>query len=177
MNLFARKQCILCSELRQKSYLHYLNVTPLRDSFYLGTFAQGFIMLLPSTQPRVFAKLLVSIKFLETKSGFFFALYMQYSPPFHMCGRTFQCLTALYWFKLQIKRVHNKSIRSVQLLFNFVDLTKTKQLSAFMYSNYMYQGFKAITHFQKTINNWNYCSAGKNPGLIARSRKIMMLVK
>ena len=71
-------------------------VTPLRDSFYLGTFEHGFIMLLPSTQPRVFAKLLVSIKFLETKSGFFFALYMQYSPPFQMCGRTFQCLTALY---------------------------------------------------------------------------------
>ena len=121
-----------------------------------------------ASQPRVFAKLLVSNKFLETKSVFFFALYMQYSSPFQMCGRTFQCLTAMYWFKLQIKRVHNKSIRRVQLL--FVDLTKTMQLSAFMYSNYMYQGFKAIMHFQKTINNWNYCSAGKIPGLIAQGR-------
>ena len=99
-------------------------------------------------------------KFLETKS-FFFALYTQYIPPFHMCRRTFQCLTALYWFKLQIKRVPNKSIRWVQLLFNFVDLTKTMQLSAFMHSNYMYQGFKAIMHFQTIINNRNYCRAGK----------------
>ena len=62
------------------------------------------------------------------QSQFFFALYMQYIPPFHMCRRTFQCLTALYWFKLQIKRVPNKSIRWVQLLFNFVALTKTMQL-------------------------------------------------
>ena len=103
---------------------------------------------------------LVSNKFLKTKSVFF-ALYMQYIPPFHMCRRTFQCLTALYWFKLQIKRVPNKSIRWVQLLFHFVDLTKTMQLSAFMYSNYMYQGFKAIMHFQTIINNRNYCRAGK----------------
>ena len=114
-----------------------------------------------TSQSRVFAKLLVSNKFLETKSVFFFALYMQYIPPFHMCRRTFQCLTALYWFKLQIKRVPNKSTRWVQLLFHFVDLTKTMQLSAFMYSNYMYQGFKAIMHFQKIINNRNYCRAGK----------------
>ena len=42
--------------------------------------------------------------------SFFFALYMQYSPPFHMCRRAFQCLTALYWFKLQRKKIHNKSI-------------------------------------------------------------------
>ena len=117
-------------------------------------------MLLPRTQPRVFVRLLISNKFFDTKSVLF-ALYMQYSPPFHMCRRTFQCLTALYWFKLQIKRVHNKSIRWVQLLLDFVDLNKTMQLSAFMYSNYMYQGFKGIMHFQKIIDNWNYCSAGK----------------
>ena len=95
------------------------------------------------------------------QSQFFFCTIYADSPPFHMCRRTFQCLTALYWFKLQIKRVPNKSIRWVQLLFNFVDLTKTMQLSAFMHSNYMYQGFKAIMHFQTIINNRNYCRAGK----------------
>ena len=43
---FAWKQCILCSALHHKSYLHYY-VTLLRDSLCLGTFAQGFITLLP----------------------------------------------------------------------------------------------------------------------------------
>ena len=160
MHLFARKQCILCSELRQKSYLTPPYVTPLRDSFSVPWNFRARLYYVAASQSRVFAKLLVSNKFLETKSVFF-ALYMQYILPFHMCRRTFQCLTALYWFKLQIKRVPNKSIRWVQLLFNFVDLTKTMQLSAFMYSNYMYQGFKEIMHFQTIINNWNYCSVGK----------------
>ena len=60
-HVFARKQCILCSSLRHKSYLTLLFVTLIQesfnlrsgDSFCLGTFAHGFIRLLP------FARLLV----------------------------------------------------------------------------------------------------------------------
>ena len=44
MHVFARKQCILCYALRQKSYLTLPYVTSLWDSFCLGTFAHGFIM-------------------------------------------------------------------------------------------------------------------------------------
>ena len=135
----------------------------------LGTFAHGFIMLLPRSLASS-RSCSSAINFWK-QSQFFFALYMQYIPPFHMCRRTFQCLTALYWFKLQIKRVHNKSIRWVQLLFNFVDLTKTMQLSAFMYSNCMYQGFKAIMHFQTIINNRYYCRAGKTQVWLPRAGK------
>ena len=47
MHVFARKQCILCSALRHKSYLTLPYVTTFQDSFCLGTFAQGFIMLPP----------------------------------------------------------------------------------------------------------------------------------
>ena len=47
MHVFARKQCILCSALRRKRYLTLPYVTSLRDSFCLGTFAHGFIMLPP----------------------------------------------------------------------------------------------------------------------------------
>ena len=51
-SVFARKQCILCSSLRHKSYLTLLFVTLIRDSFNprsgdlfcLGTFAHGFII-------------------------------------------------------------------------------------------------------------------------------------
>ena len=45
--LFATRQCILCSTLRHKSYLTLPYVTSLLDSFRIGTFAHGFIMLLP----------------------------------------------------------------------------------------------------------------------------------
>ena len=46
MHVFARKQCFLCSALRYKSYLLLPYVTSLRsDSFSLGTFAHGLIML------------------------------------------------------------------------------------------------------------------------------------
>ena len=38
---------IVCSALRHKSYLTLPYVTSLRDSFCLGTFAHGFIMLPP----------------------------------------------------------------------------------------------------------------------------------
>ena len=44
-HVFARKQCVLCSALRYKSYLTLPYVTSLRDSFCLGTFAHGFIRL------------------------------------------------------------------------------------------------------------------------------------
>ena len=47
MHVFARKQCILCYALRRKRYLTLPYVTSLRDSFCLGTFAHGFIMLPP----------------------------------------------------------------------------------------------------------------------------------
>ena len=111
----------------KKVTLHYLTLHRFEiHSQCLGTFAHGFIMLLPRSLASS-RSCSLAINFWK-QSQFFFALYMQYSPPFHMCRRTFQCLTALYWFKLQIKRVPNKSIRWVQLLFNFVDLTKTKQL-------------------------------------------------
>ena len=168
MHLFARKQCILCSALRWKSYLTLPYVTPLRDSFCLRTFAHGFIMLLPRSLASS-RSCSLAINFWK-QSQFFFALYMQYIPPFHMHRRTFQCLTALYWFKLQIKRVPNKSIRWVQLLFNFVDLTKTMQLSAFMYSNYMYQGSKPSRIFKKQLTIEITAAQEKNPGLIARGR-------
>ena len=46
-HVFARKQCILFSTLRHKSYLTLLYVTSLLDSFRLGTFAHGFMMLPP----------------------------------------------------------------------------------------------------------------------------------
>ena len=46
-HVFAKKQCILCSTLRHKSYLTLLYVTSLLDSFRFGTFAHGFIMPLP----------------------------------------------------------------------------------------------------------------------------------
>ena len=47
-HVFAKKQCILCyTTLRRKSYLTLPYVTSLLDSFRLGTFAHGFIMLLP----------------------------------------------------------------------------------------------------------------------------------
>ena len=47
MHVIARKQCILCYALRRKSYLTLPYVTSLRDSFCLGSFAHGFIMLPP----------------------------------------------------------------------------------------------------------------------------------
>ena len=47
MNVFTRKQCILCHALRQKSYPTLPYFTSLRDSFCLRTFAHGFIMLPP----------------------------------------------------------------------------------------------------------------------------------
>ena len=148
---------LFCITLKK---LPYTTLRYTASRFILPWNFRARLYYVATSQSRVFAKLLVSNKFLKTKSVFF-ALYMQYIPPFHMCRRTFQCLTALYWFKLQIKRVPNKLIRWVQLLFHFVDLTKTMQLSAFMHSNYMYQGFKAIMHFQTIINNRNYCRAGK----------------
>ena len=46
-HVFPRKQCILYSALRHKSYLTLPYVTSLRDSICLGTFARGFIRLLP----------------------------------------------------------------------------------------------------------------------------------
>ena len=46
-HLFATKQCILSSTLRHKRYLTLPYVTSLLDSFRFGTFAHGFIMLLP----------------------------------------------------------------------------------------------------------------------------------
>ena len=46
-HVFATKQCILCSTLRHKSYLTLPYVTSLLNSFHIGTFAHGFIMLLP----------------------------------------------------------------------------------------------------------------------------------
>ena len=62
-HVFAKKQCILCSALCHKRYLTLPYVTSLRDSFCLGTFAHGFIMLSPSSlaalQPRVFESLIV----------------------------------------------------------------------------------------------------------------------
>ena len=48
-HVFARKQCILCSSLRHKSYLTLPSVTSLRDSFSLGTFALGFTRLPPGS--------------------------------------------------------------------------------------------------------------------------------
>ena len=48
MHVFARKWCILCSALRYKSYLSLPYVTSLRsDSFSLGTYYAGLIMLPP----------------------------------------------------------------------------------------------------------------------------------
>lgn len=41
--VFARKQCILSSALLHKSYLTPRYVTSIRNSFCLGTLAQGFI--------------------------------------------------------------------------------------------------------------------------------------
>ena len=49
MHVFVRKQCILCYALRPKSYLTLPYVTSLRDSFCLGSFAHGFIMLPPQS--------------------------------------------------------------------------------------------------------------------------------
>ena len=49
-HVFARKQCILCSELRHKSHLTLPTppyVISIQDLFCLGTFARGFIRLLP----------------------------------------------------------------------------------------------------------------------------------
>ena len=46
-HVFPRKQSILCSALRHKSYLTLPYVTSLRDSFCLGTFAHGFFGLPP----------------------------------------------------------------------------------------------------------------------------------
>ena len=46
-HVFARKRWILCSALRRKSCLTLPYVTWLWDSFCLGTFAHGFIRLLP----------------------------------------------------------------------------------------------------------------------------------
>ena len=46
-HVFAKKQCILCSTLRHKSYLTLPYVTSLLNSFRLETFAHGFITLLP----------------------------------------------------------------------------------------------------------------------------------
>ena len=46
-HVFATKQCILCSTLRHKSYLTLPYVTSPLNSFRLGTFAHGFITLLP----------------------------------------------------------------------------------------------------------------------------------
>ena len=46
-HVFATKQCILCSTLCHKSYLTLPYVTSLLNSFRLGTFAHGFITLLP----------------------------------------------------------------------------------------------------------------------------------
>ena len=43
------KTCIVCSALRHQSYLTLPYVTSLQDSFCLGTFAHGFIKLLPRT--------------------------------------------------------------------------------------------------------------------------------
>ena len=48
-HVFARKQCILCSSLRHKSYLTLPYVTSLPDSFSLGTFALGFTRLPPGS--------------------------------------------------------------------------------------------------------------------------------
>ena len=45
-HVFARKQFILCSALRHKSYFTLLCVTSIQDSFYLGVFAHGVIWLL-----------------------------------------------------------------------------------------------------------------------------------
>ena len=47
MIVFARKQCILCSASRHKSYLTLPYVTLLRDLFCHETFANSFIMLPP----------------------------------------------------------------------------------------------------------------------------------
>ena len=46
-HVFARKQCILFSALRHRSYLTLPYVTSFLDSFRLGSLARGFIMLLP----------------------------------------------------------------------------------------------------------------------------------
>ena len=56
-HLFARKQCLLCSSLRHKSYLHYL-VTSLDSRFILGlgTFAHGFIRRLAASRLRKAAR-------------------------------------------------------------------------------------------------------------------------
>ena len=45
-HVYARKQFILCSALRHKSYFTLLYVTSIRDSFCLGAFAYGVIWLL-----------------------------------------------------------------------------------------------------------------------------------
>ena len=45
-HVFARKQFILCSALRHKSYFTLLHVTSIRDSFCLGAFTHGVIWLL-----------------------------------------------------------------------------------------------------------------------------------
>ena len=45
-HVFARKQFILCSALRHKSYFTLLYVTSIRDSFCLGAFTHGVIWLL-----------------------------------------------------------------------------------------------------------------------------------
>ena len=56
-HLFARKQGLLCSSLRHKSYLHYL-VTSLdsRFIFGLGTFAHVFIRRLAASRLRQAAR-------------------------------------------------------------------------------------------------------------------------
>ena len=61
----------LCSESRQKSYLTLPYVTPLRDSFSVPWNFRARLYYVAASQSRVFAKLLVSNKFLETKSVFF----------------------------------------------------------------------------------------------------------
>ena len=47
IHVFARKQCILCWALRQKSHPTLPYFISLRDSFCLRTFTHGFIMLPP----------------------------------------------------------------------------------------------------------------------------------
>ena len=56
-HLLARKQCLLCSSLRPKSYLHYL-VTSFDSRFILGlgTFAHGFIRRLSASRLREAAR-------------------------------------------------------------------------------------------------------------------------
>ena len=62
---FAWKQCIICSALHHKCNLTLLHVTSIRDSFCLGTFANGFIRLPPCLRGCSLAIIKVYLDFLN----------------------------------------------------------------------------------------------------------------